>query len=144
MDIASPAAIVDAAETPMRRLLLPLLALGLMGQVPDTVRVALPVRHPDKPLALAAGQRLVVEIRGNATTGFVWEAVEVPPCLEPIGERAYVQDPSDERRLGVGGRYLFTYAATKAGSGALKFVHRRPWEKDQPPVDAAELRVEVR
>lgn len=144
MDIASPAAIVDAAETPMRRLLLPLLALGLMGQVPDTVRVALPVRHPEKPVAMAVGQRLVVEIRGNATTGYAWEAVEAPPFLEPQGEPAYVQDPSDTHRLGVGGRYLFTYAATKAGTGALKFVHRRPWEKDKPPLDAAELRVEAR
>lgn len=128
----------------MRRLLFPLIALGLMGQMPDTVRVTLPVGQPEQPVVVALGQRLVVEVRGNPTTGYVWEAVEVPPCLESAGEPAYVQDPSDGHRVGVGGRYVFAFSAVKAGSGALKFAHRRPWEKDRPALDGAELRVEVR
>lgn len=124
--------------------LLPLLALlagPLAAQSPDTVRVVIP--HGE-PIVLALGQKLVVEAKGNATTGFSWSAQKVPDCLEPVGEPAYVQDPSDERRVGVGGRFFLTFQARKAGQGDIVLVHARPWEKDTPPVETATLRVTVK
>jgi inhibitor of cysteine peptidase len=127
----------------MLRLLLPFLALGLMGQLPDTIRVTLPAADP-RPLVMVQGQSLVVELRGNPTTGFAWELKDLPECLTLKGEPAYVQDPSDERKLGVGGRYLYTFVAEKKGSGTLQFIYRRPWEKDKPPLESARLALEVR
>lgn len=118
-----------------------LLACLAVAQAPDVIRVTVP--HGDL-VVLAAGQRLVVEARGNATTGFAWSATAVPECLAPVGEPAYIQDPSDGR-LGVGGRYLLTFEARAAGKGVLELSHARPWEKDKErAVEVARIQVEVR
>jgi len=124
--------------------LLALLALAVVpvaAQTPDTVRVVLP--HA-APIVLSLGQKLVVEAKGNATTGHAWTARAVPDCLAPVGEPAYVQDPSDARRVGVGGRFLLTFEARKAGEGELVLTYARPWEKDTPPAETATVRVTVR
>lgn len=127
----------------MTRLLafLVLAAAPLAGQAPDTVKVVLP--HA-APIALSLGQKLVVEAKGNITTGYSWSAKSVPGCLVLVGEPAYVQDPSDDRRVGVGGRFLLTFEARKAGEGELVLAYARPWEKDTPPIQTATLRVTVK
>lgn len=121
--------------------LLFLAAAPLAAQTPDTVKVVLP--HA-APIALSPGQKLVVEAKGNPTTGYTWAAKGIPDCLAMVGEPAYIQDPSDERRVGVGGRFLLTFEARKAGEGQLVLVYARPWEKDTPPAETATLRVTVR
>ena len=121
--------------------LLALAAAPLAAQAPDTVRVVLP--H-GAPIALSLGQKLVVEAKGNRSTGFSWSATSVPDCLVLIGEPAYVQDPSDERRVGVGGRFLLTFEARKAGEGQLVLAYARPCEKDKAPAETATLRVTVK
>lgn len=121
--------------------LLALVSASLAAQTPDTVKVVLP--HA-APIVLSAGQKLVVEAKGNPTTGYTWSAKSVPACLAPVGEPAYVQDPSDERRVGVGGRFLLTFQAAKAGEGELVLVYARSWEKDAPPAETATLRVTVK
>lgn len=126
----------------MLRYLLPLIALGLMGQVPDTVRVTLPAMH-QRPLVLAEGQRLQVALQGNPTTGYAWQVVATPECLTALGDVAYVQDPADEKQVGVGGRFLFNFRADKKGTGTLRFVYKRTWE-NEPPLESASLTVEVR
>lgn len=121
--------------------LLCLLACVALAQAPDVVRVTVP--HGDL-VVLAAGQRLVVEAKGNATTGYAWSATAVPECLAQVGDVAYVQDPSDGR-LGVGGRYLLTFEARAVGKGTLELTHARPWEKDKDrAIEVARVRVEVR
>lgn len=121
--------------------LLSLLAAPLSAQAPDTVKVVIP--HGE-PIVLSAGQRLVVEAKGNPTTGYSWTALKVPDCLVQVGEAAYVWDPSDERRVGVGGRFLLTFEARKVGEGQLVLAYARPWERDSPPAEIATLRVAVR
>lgn len=118
-----------------------LIACVALAQAPDTVRVTVP--HGDL-VVLSQGQRLVVEAKGNATTGFAWSATAVPECLAQVGEPAYVQDPSDGR-LGVGGRYLLTFEARAIGKGTLELTHARPWEKEkEKAVEVARIQVEVR
>ena len=121
--------------------LLTLAAVSLAAQAPDTVQVVLP--HA-APVALSHGQKLVVEAKGNITTGYAWSAKSVPDCLVAVGEPAYVQDPSDDRRVGAGGRFLLTFEARKAGEGQLVLAYARPWEKDAAPIQTATLRVTVK
>jgi inhibitor of cysteine peptidase len=92
---------------------------------------------------LSAGQRLVVEAKGNAGTGFAWSATKVPECLAQVGEPAYVQEPSDSPMPGRGGRHLITFEARKAGEGVLELAYARPWEKDAPPIQTATVKVAV-
>ena len=120
--------------------LLCLIAACVLAQTPDTVVIRIP--HSDT-VRLSAGQRLVVEAKGNASTGFAWAATKVPDCLVPVGEPAYVQDPSDSPMPGQGGRYLLTFEARKAGEGVLELAYARPWEKDAPPAQTAAVKVAV-
>ncbi len=118
-----------------------LLACVAFAQAPDVVRVTIP--H-GVPVVLAAGQRLVVEAKGNATTGYAWSATAVPEFLVQVGETAYVQDPSDGR-LGVGGRYILTFEARAAGKGVLELTYARPWEKERErAAEIARVPIEVR
>jgi inhibitor of cysteine peptidase len=133
----------DSRTPPSMKSLLPLLLLlaaPLAAQSPDTVKVTLP--H-GAPITLSPGQKLVVEARGNLTTGHTWLARELPACLVQIGEPAYVADPSDGR-VGSGGRFLLTFQALKVGEGRLELAYVRPWEKDTPPAETASLRVTVK
>jgi inhibitor of cysteine peptidase len=115
-----------------------LLASLVLAQAPDTVTVRIP--HGET-VRLAAGQRLVVEAKGNASTGFAWSATKVPDFLSQVGEPSYVQDPSDTPMPGRGGRYLLTFVATKAGEGVIELAYARPWEKEKPPIQTATLKV---
>jgi inhibitor of cysteine peptidase len=118
-----------------------LLACFAFAQAPDVVRVTIP---RGDPVVLAAGQRLVVEAKGNASTGYAWAATSVPECLVQVGEPAYVQDPSDGR-VGVGGRYILTFEARAAGKGVLELTYARPWEKEkEKAAEVARVTVEVR
>ena len=126
------------------RLLLACLAAVALAAPTDAVRVNLPT---DQVVDLLVGQRLELVIAGNPTTGYNWKSVAVPEGLDQVGEPQYVQDPADgpggQRRVGVGGRFIFTFVATKPLEGVVKLAYARPWEKDTPPVQTAEVRVRV-
>lgn len=126
------------------RLVLACLAAVVLAAPTDARRVNLPT---DQVVNLLVGQKLELVIAGNPTTGYNWKSVAVPEGLKEVGEPQYVQDPADgpdgQRRLGVGGRFIFTFVATKPLEGVVKLAYARPWEKDTPPVQTAEVRVRV-
>jgi len=126
------------------RLLLATLAAAVLAAPTDAVRVNLPA---DQPVDLLVGQRLELVVAGNPTTGYVWKSVAVPEGLDQVGEPQYVQDPADgpggQRRVGVGGRFIFTFVAAKPLEGVVRLAYARPWEKDKPPAQTAEVRVRV-
>lgn len=86
---------------------------------------------------LHVGDRLVVRLPGNPTTGYRWSALRVPAPLRLLSS-VYV--PSQPKRLGQGGTYVFRFAAGR-GSGTLKLVYRRPWETKKPPLRTFTLTV---
>jgi inhibitor of cysteine peptidase len=86
---------------------------------------------------LHVSDRLVVRLPGNPTTGYRWSALRVPAPLHVLSS-VYV--PSQPKRLGQGGTYVFRFAAGR-GSGTLKLVYRRPWETKTPPLRTFTLTV---
>lgn len=83
------------------------------------------------------GDTLVVRLPGNPTTGYRWSVVRMPPSLRGISAM-YV--PSSPGRLGAGGTYVFRFAVRR-GSGVLRLVYRRPWERSRPPLRTFTLTV---
>lgn len=135
--------IVALSKTTMNALLACLAAIVLATPT-DAVRVNLPT---DQPVELHVGQKVELSIAGNPTTGYNWKITSLPEGLVQVGEPAYVQDPADgpggERRVGVGGRFIFTLVGEKPLEGVVKLAYARPWEKDVAPVQTAEVKVRV-
>jgi len=80
-------------------------------------------------VSLRVGEKLMVALTGNPTTGYEWEVEDAPPFLSRIEGAAY--RPSSEL-IGGGGVFYFRYQATEPGEGPLCFAYRRPWEAVPP------------
>lgn len=85
-------------------------------------------------LVLRQGDRLMVELAGNATTGFQWENVLLPEfaVLQESEKVEYRPKPHPKEMVGFGGTFLFRYEAVAAGSQSFRFVYHQPWESVKP------------
>jgi predicted secreted protein len=76
-------------------------------------------------VTLQRGSRLVVSLKGNATTGYAWKVRSVDKSvLKPLGV-TYVQNPNPKHLLGVGGVYRLPFKALARGTTVLKLVYVR-------------------
>jgi inhibitor of cysteine peptidase len=103
-----------------------------------TVKVG--VTWNGKEIKLKSGDKLVVRLAGNATTGFLWAIVSKPKALRLI-RSTYVTSPPG--RIGQGGTFGFRFCAV-VGRGTLKLAYRRPWEKGKASEQSFSIKVRVR
>lgn len=100
-----------------------------------------------KPVQLAVGALLNIDLASNATTGFQWTVVEpLPPCLELIANRyvAPAKTPDAAGDLvGVPGRQVFEFKAVRSGGGKLQLEYRRSWEKGVAAAQVFQVTVRV-
>ena len=94
---------------------------------------------------LAVGDILLIQLMGNATTGYEWARVS-PSSLEGtpldvVGEGDY--QPLGCEAVGGPGQYTFRYRAMRLGTVVLEFEYRRPWELEDP-IDSYMITVWVR
>jgi len=94
-------------------------------------------------LGLAAGcsvqnvqDTAVVELEGNATTGYSWQYTITPNGVVKEVSNDYVQNSIIQDAAGVSGTYTFTFEAVAQGEAEIKFFYSREWE-DEPPLDVA-------
>ena len=98
-------------------------------------------------LPVKCGQKFIIEIAGNPTTGYVWtlegssendlEKLVTPLNLNEKNSAEYYSNnkqSSDNEimRVGVGGIYHFKFQAheTKSGHAELTFIYKRPWSDE--------------
>ncbi len=126
------------------RLILACLATVVLAAPSDAVRINLPT---DRTIELFVGQKLELTIAGNPTTGYQWSVASMPEGVTQVGEAVYVQDPADSPGgrplVGVGGRFILTFVGSKVTEGSIKLGYTRPWEKDTPPIQTADVKVRV-
>ncbi len=86
---------------------------------------------PGAEAVLRIGDRLMVALTGNPTTGYTWEntATDGAAVLRPIGETTF-RPESD--LPGAGGVVVFRYEAIARGVQPFRFVYHRPWESVEP------------
>lgn len=79
-----------------------------------------------------SGDRLLVRLSGNASTGYMWVRSEPDSLtgtpLEPIEEGIY--QPLVGSGVGCPGHFTFRYRAVDTGTITLTFVYQRSWEED--------------
>jgi len=80
---------------------------------------------------LRRGDRLMVVLAGNPTTGYSWLDTL---AYEYAAVRATeeVEFRPDSSLLGAGGFFFFRYLAFDVGSQEFRFGYQRPWESVQP------------
>lgn len=100
----------------------------LLGGCSDPKPMTLGEGNSGQTIGLARGQRLIVELPANATTGFSW-AVAKAGGLTQVGEPEYAP-PSASGAVGAGGIATFTFEASTPGTGRLTLEYRKPWGKD--------------
>ena len=85
-------------------------------------------------LALRRGDRLMVALVGNATTGFQWENTLLYEyaVLRETEEAEYRAKSHPKEMVGFGGTFIFRYEAVAPGSQSFRFVYHRPWESVEP------------
>jgi inhibitor of cysteine peptidase len=94
-------------------------------------------------IEVEVGDLIVIELAGNPTTGYSWEAADLASGLvEQVGEADFSSDSPG--LVGAGGSLTLTFRALQAGSGTLSLVYHRPWEADVEPIETFSVGVIIR
>ncbi len=98
-----------------------------------------------REVELVPGQRLVVSLAANPTTGYQWSLVDAAAgVLTPVGEHVYAQDAAAPGMVGVGGTDVWTFVAARPGRSMLRLTYARSFEPGEPPAETFEVPVVVR
>lgn len=74
------------------------------------------------------GERLIVRLPENPTTGYTWAIDETDSRLLALDSTDYV--PPETGSIGARGQRAFVFTARQSGEVALKFKYWRFWEGD--------------
>ena len=92
--------------------------------------------------ALAVGQKLLVTLDANLTTGYQWSVDgSLPGQLKQVGSVLY---SAQSNAIGGQGSDLWTFVGASAGSGMLKLKYSRSFEPTATPAKMFEVQVDVR
>lgn len=120
-----------------------LAAAAIAGCAADSGTVTRSDGDSGKAVQLTVGQKLVVDLEENATTGYSWQLeAALPSMLATAGDET--RPAGQAGVVGAAGRRVLTYAATRAGNGELRLVYARPWEHGVPPAKTFTVPVTVR
>ena len=78
----------------------------------------------------------IVQLEGNATTGYSWDYTIVPDGIVNEVSHDYVQSDAAQGTAGAGGTYIFTFEGAAPGQAEITFNYARQWE-DVPALDVA-------
>jgi inhibitor of cysteine peptidase len=94
-------------------------------------------------LDVKIGQPVVINLEGNPSTGYTWEAKDLDTGMfQQVGQVEFKS--ARPGLLGSGGTQTLTFKALKAGSGKIELVYHRPWETDIAPTKTFTLTVNVK
>ncbi|MBQ4614598.1 MAG: protease inhibitor I42 family protein [Akkermansia sp.] len=96
-------------------------------------------------MELEVGQSTVITLRGNPTTGFVWQVTEHPQAVKvELAFESTKTAPNERPICGRPRNTIVTITGVQAGHGTVRLIYSRPWEKDAPPAKTKVLNVTVR
>lgn len=97
---------------------------------------------PSKPIKTTVGQEFTITLDSNRTTGYGWQfAGEIDKEKLKIVEIQH--QSSKTKRLGAGGKDMWTFRALQKGNASISLEYVRPWEKDVAPAKEATFTVMV-
>jgi inhibitor of cysteine peptidase len=116
--------------------------LGNSSQKPGSEQ-ATEFTDPARPITVSPGEKFVIVIASNRTTGFSWQVAKPldEKVIKLVGS-GYL--PSKVDLDGAGGKEVWTFIAVAEGRTAIQLKYVRPWEKDKAPLQEATFTVIVR
>lgn len=92
-----------------------------------------------RTITLGIDDPFEIELEGNPSTGYIWEAVSYDTLLvKQVGEAGF-EHGSDA--IGSGGKYTFRFQTVAAGQTKLVLFYHRKFEENKPPEKTFELKV---
>lgn len=97
-----------------------------------------------KTVALTLGQRVRVELAGNATTGYRWELIRIEgKGVVNDGDILYQAAPRERTTVSKGGHFTCFLLAKSPGTVKVELHYRRPWENAVKPAKRVLFTVDV-
>ncbi len=119
------------------------LALAITTGCGKGTQMKLTSADNNKTIDVKTGDLVVIDLEGNPTTGYNWEAKDLDTSmLEQVGEPEFKS--SDPSLVGSGGSIRLTFKALKAGTTTLNLIYHRSWEKDVAPINTYSVVVTVK
>jgi predicted secreted protein len=111
-----------------------IVALGFLAAGCGPRQTKLTAADNGGQVEVKVGERIVVELEGNPSTGYTWEAKDLDASMfQQVGEVEFRS--GNPGLLGAGGTLTLTFETLKPGTATLTLVYHRPWETDVEPVD---------
>jgi inhibitor of cysteine peptidase len=82
---------------------------------------------PAETIGVSVGERFIIALDSNHTTGYMWYEDYDASFLQLLGHK-YEQLPSGEGLVGAGGTESFEFKALKQGDTEIKMVYKQGWE----------------
>ena len=117
----------------------------LQPNLPDPdkpVEIRVTTGDANKEIKAKVGEIIVIEIEGNATTGYTWD--EMPGRSDSVLEsqgHEYKSKDYPVGMVGVGGKAFFRYLVKAPGKTEVVLGYSRPWEKDVPPAQMFNVKI---
>lgn len=143
----------------MRRVALALIMVGLLvlhaagcggdksgdtGKPDKEKRADLVFGESDTGITVKAGERFVIELDSNPTTGFGWrlDGALDGAVVENLGSE-YVAEEYEKGLLGAGGVELWSFRAVAPGTANISLIYVRSFEDEPQPERTASFLVNV-
>jgi Predicted secreted protein len=129
----------------LRRILLLIVLAGLL--VPTvgcgSKQIILTSADNGKKLNVKAGEQIVVELDGNPSTGYTWEAQDLDASMiRQVGEAEFKS--SNPGVIGAGRTLTLKFMTLQAGTTSLALVYHRPWETGVKPLSSFTTAITVK
>lgn len=108
----------------------------------EPVEIHVGTGDANKEIKAKVGEIIVIEIEGNATTGYTWD--EMPGRSDSVLEsqgHEYKSKDYPVGMVGVGGKAFFRYLVKAPGKTEVVLGYSRPWEKDVPPAQMFNVKI---
>jgi inhibitor of cysteine peptidase len=96
-----------------------------------------------KTIEVAVGQKILLQLPSNPTTGYRWSVLGNPAPIEFV-KSDYAADSQPAGRVGAGGTQGLRFTAKSPGKVELKLGYKRPWEQGTPPAKAFVVTIVVK
>jgi inhibitor of cysteine peptidase len=123
---------------------LALLTLTVAASATDEKTVTITDKDKDAKVELAKGDKLLVKLPANPSTGFTWMVAKEDDKLKSAGKPDYEPADKDKKVVGGGGTQTFTFTAKAAGEVEVEMQYKRPFEKDKEPAKTFKFKAIVK
>ena len=115
--------------------------MNLAGAAGANKKVTLTEKDNGSSIALAVNNVFLVQLAGNPSTGYIWEADSLDTAhFRQIGNYTF---SADSHLAGASGLFTLTFKVLSPGKAVLRLIYHRTFEKGVPPLKTFEVTVNI-